>query len=167
MSEPALLDKLALLARTRDERAALDDVYAKLTADELCAPVLEGGRSIKDVLAHITAWERRVLTAIAIGRTGETPPWPEPGFNPWDTDKLNERDFIAFRERPLEDVLAEAHATYVEYLTLIESFSPDEIAGELPYTPGIKLESIIRGHADEHYREHLDAIEPWRAGQSA
>ena len=162
-----LIGKQALVARAREERAALDEVYTKLTEDELCAPVLAGDRSMKDVLAHITAWERRVVTAIAIGRAGETPPWPERGFNPWDTDRLNERDFLANRERPLADVLAEAHSTYDEYVALIESFSPDEIAGELPYTPGIKLEQIIRGHADEHYREHLDAIEAWRAGQNA
>lgn len=167
MSDPQLLGKQALLQRTREEPAALVDVFAKLTEDELCAPVLDGARSMKDVLAHITAWERRVLTAVATGRTGETPPWPEPGATFADMDRLNERDFLANRDRPLADVLAEARTTYAEFFALIQSFSPEEIAGELPYTPGIKLESILRGHADEHYREHLDAIEAWWAGQGA
>jgi hypothetical protein len=161
MNKPELLDL------TRSERQALDDVFAKLTEDELCAPVLDGGRSMKDALAHITTWEQRVITAIAIGRTGETPPWPEPGFNPWDTDKLNERDFRANRERPLDDVVAEARRTFDEYVALIESFSDDEIAGELWYTPGIPLVAILRGHGDEHYRHHLDAMEAWWAGQGA
>jgi len=161
------MDKAELTAITKSERKALDEVFTKLTEDEVCAPVLDGKRSMKDALAHITKWERRVITAITIGRTGETPPWPEPGFMPWDTDKLNERDFGTNRDRSLDDVTSDAHATFAEYAALIESFSDDEIAGELPYTPGIPLIAILRGHGDEHYREHLDQIEAWWAGQGA
>jgi hypothetical protein len=161
------MNKIELLDITRSERQALDNILAAHTNDEICAPVLDGGRSMKDTLAHITAWERRVLTAIAIGRTGETPPWPEPGFNPWDTDRLNERDFAANRDRPLSEILAQARSTFGDYAALIESFTDDEIASELPYTPGIPLVAILRGHGDEHYREHLGYIEAWRAGRGA
>ena len=147
------MNRQELLELARSEREALHDVLAKLTEDELCAPVLDGGRSMKDQLAHITIWERRVITAIAIGRTGEAPAWPEPSFMPWDTDKLNERDFLANRDRPLADVVAGARETFNEMLALIESFSEDDIGGELPFTPGIPLIAIIRGNADEHYRD--------------
>lgn len=161
------MDQAELIERTRSERKALDDALDGLTGDEICAPVLDGGRSIKDELAHIAMWERRVITAIGIGRTGETPPWPEPGYMPWDTDKLNERDFQANRERALDDVQSMARNTFDEYVELIASFSDEEIAGELRYTPGIPLIAILRGHGDEHYREHHDQIAAWRAGRSA
>jgi hypothetical protein len=161
------MNKAELLEVTRSERQALDDVFEKLTEDELYAPVLDGNRSMKDQLAHITIWERRVITAITIGRTGETPPWPEPGFMPWDTDKLNARDFESNRDRAADHIRIEAASTFDEYFALIESFTDDEIAGELPYTPGIPLIAILRGHGDEHYREHLDQIEAWRTRQSA
>jgi hypothetical protein len=78
---------------------------------------------------------------------------------PWDTDKLNQRDFEANRDRSIADVRADANATHAEFIALVESFSADDIANDLPYTPGIKLEQILRGHADEHYREHRGAIE--------
>jgi hypothetical protein len=167
MNALQLLGKQALVARTHEERAALDEVYTKLTEDELCAPVLDGGWSMKDVLVHIAAWERRVLNATAASARGEADVWPEPGATMADMDRLNKRDFLANRERTLADVLARARTTFGEFIRWVESFSPEEIASELPYTPGIKLESIIRGNADEHYREHLDAIEAWRAGQGA
>jgi hypothetical protein len=163
MTELQLIGKDAVLERAHTGREALDQVLANLSEEQLNAPVLEGGRSPKDVLSHISVWERRVITAIEIGRRGETPPWPEPGFNPWDTDKLNERDFLANRTRPIGDVIADARATHAEFMALAESFSAGEIAGELPYTPGIKLEQIIRGHADEHYRHHREAIEASRS----
>jgi hypothetical protein len=158
-----LLGKEASLQHARDERAALEAIFEALTEDEPCAPVLDSGRSPKDVLAHITAWEHRAVTAIATGRSGKTPPWPEPGFNPWGTHKLNERDFVANRDRPLHAIRAEAAATHDEFLSMAESFSQDEFAHDLPHTPGIKLEQIIRGHADEHDREHREAIETWRS----
>jgi hypothetical protein len=162
-----LLGKDALLQRTREERAALDDVYAKLTEDELCAPVLDGGWTMKDALAHITAWEQRVLKATAAAERGEQDVWPEPGYTMADVDRLNERDYLANKDRTLTEVRVEAQSSFAEYMLWIEGFSPEQIAGELPYTPGIKLEQIIRANGDEHYREHLDAIEAWWAGQGA
>jgi hypothetical protein len=164
MNAPQLIGKRALIERAHAEHARLDDAIAPMSEAQACAPVLEGGRSAKDVLAHIAAWERRVITAIAIGRTGETPPWPEPGFNPWDTDKLNERDFQANRERALAEVISEARVAHDEFMELVESFSEEEIANDLPYTPGIKLEQILRGHADEHYQHHREAIEAASGG---
>jgi hypothetical protein len=165
MSE--LLGKDALLQRTREERAALDEAYAKLTEDELCAPVLDGGWTMKDALAHITAWEQRVLRAAAATARGERNVWPEPGYTMADVDRLNERDYLANKDRPLADVRAEAASSYADYVRWFEGFSPEQIASELADTPGIKLEQIIRANGDEHYREHLDAIEAWWAGQGA
>ena len=162
-----LLGKDALLKRTQEERAALDDVYVTLTDDELCAPVLDGGWTMKDALAHITAWEQRVLKASAATARGEQNVWPEPGYTMADVDRLNERDYLANKERPLADVRRDAQASFADYVRWIEGFTPDQIAGELRDTPGIKLEQIIRANGDEHYREHLDAIEAWWAGQGA
>ena len=161
------MDKAELIAITRSERKALDDVFAKLTEDELCAPVLDGGWSMKDTLAHVAAWNRRLLTATAAAERGEENVWPEPGYTIADTDRLNERDFLASRDRSLADVRAEFRAAAGDFERWIASFTDEEIAGELPYTPGLKLESIIRANGDQHYREHLDKIEAWWAGQGA
>ena len=156
-----------LLQQTRSERQALDDVLAKLTEDALCAPVLDGGRSMKDEFAHIADWESRIIRATAAAERGETDVWPEPGYTMADIDKLNERDFVASRDRSLEDVRADAGVSFDAYVAWIEHFSDEQIAGELPYTPGIPLANIIRANGDEHYREHLDQIEAWRAGRGA
>jgi hypothetical protein len=159
------LGKDALLQRTREERAALDDVYAKLTEDELCAPVLDGGWTMKDVLAHVATWERRILDGFEAARRGE-PPEPGPQTQA-DTDRFNEVTFLENRERTLVDVLAEAGATHGEYIALIESLSERALVREVPGAPGLTIEKLLRGNGDEHYREHLDAIEAWWAGQGA
>jgi hypothetical protein len=161
------MTKTELLALTRSERAALDDVFAKPTDDELCATVLDGGWSMKDALAHITAWEQRVLRAAAATARGERDVWPEPGYTLADVDRLNERDYLANHDRALADVRAEARASFEAYLRWIDGFSDAQIAADLPAASGVSLENIIRANGDEHYREHLDAIEAWWAGQGA
>jgi hypothetical protein len=161
--------KSELLDLTRSERKALDNVFEKLTEDELCAPVLDGGRSMKDVLAHVVDWERRIMRATTAAERGEDVAWPEPGFemSQEGTDRLNERDFLASRERPLTDVLAASRSSFADYLAWIEQYSDEQIASEPPYTPGLKREALIRGNGYEHYRVHLDEIEAWWAGQGA
>jgi hypothetical protein len=159
--------KTELIELTRSERQALDDVFVKLTEDELCAQVLDGGRSPKDELAHVVDWERRILRATSAAERGEEDVWPEPGFTMNDIDKLNERDYLASRDRTLADVFAASRVSAADYLAWIEHFTDDQIAGELPYTPGIPLLNIIRANGDQHYREHLDQIEAWWAGQGA
>jgi hypothetical protein len=163
MTEP--LGKDALLQRTREERAALDDVYAKLTEDELCAPVLDGGWTMKDVLVHVATWERRILSGFEAARRGE-PPEPGPQTQ-HDTDAFNERNFLENRERTLADVIAEAGATHGEYVALIESLPDRALEREVPGAPGLTVEALLRGNGEQHYREHLDAIEAWWAGQGA
>jgi hypothetical protein len=163
------VNKAELLDLTSSERQALDDVFNKLTEDELRARVLDGDRSMKDELAHIADWERRVLRATAAAERGEQDVWPEPGYKMTDEDidRLNQRDYLASRDRSLADVVAGARESFAAYLRWIEAFSEEQIAGELPYTPGIPLEAIIRANGDQHYREHLDQIEAWWAGQGA
>lgn len=159
------MDKQELLALTRSERAGLDDVYKKLTEDEVCAPVLDGGWSMKDVLAHVTAWERRILDGFEAARRGEPPAGSGDGGTQDDTDRLNQQVFLKNHARPLVDVLAEARATHADYVALIESLSDRALARE--FAPGTTPEMILRNNGDQHYREHLDQIEAWWAGQGA
>jgi hypothetical protein len=154
MTRDELLD---LITSTRGE---LDALYVARTGDELVAPVLAGGWTMKDVMAHVAAWERRLLNAVAAAERGEDDVWPEPGYtvSVADTERLNQRDYLAARDRPLDDVRADAQATYDDFMRWVRSFTDEQVAGELAYTPGLKLEWLIRAQADQHYRHHIDAI---------
>jgi uncharacterized protein (TIGR03083 family) len=158
------MNKAELLERTRSERAALDEVTAKLTEDELTSPVLEDGWSIKDVVAHLAVWERRIVREIGHYHRGERLTWPEPGHTLADVDKLNAQDLAASKERGLEDVLAESRQTYAGVIGMIEAMSDDELSRPTPWSGSRLLIELVRGNADEHYREHLDLIEAWWAG---
>jgi hypothetical protein len=52
------MDKAQTLKTIRIEHANLESLVAPLSESQLGSATLEGQRSIKDILAHIAAWER-------------------------------------------------------------------------------------------------------------
>jgi hypothetical protein len=162
------MNKQELLDLTRSERAELDQIVAGLDGDDLTTDGVIEGLSIKDILAHIAAWERRAVTAIEHWQRGERFDWPEPGYTLAQTDELNNRDFAANRGLRLEEVLRESRAQYERMLALIASLSEDDLfSTERPGWRGASASQIIRANADEHYREHIDQIAVWLEGQRA
>jgi hypothetical protein len=166
MSDTAT-SKEELRAITRSERQALDDRVATLDEGDLTTDGVIDGLSIKDVLAHITTWERRAVRRLGQWRRGEKVEWPEPGYSMDQMDDLNGRDFAANRDRPLADILRDAMESYDELLDLIEECGEGELFERPATLGGIQPAQVIRANADEHYREHLDQIDAWLAGQSA
>ena len=165
LDQPA--SKSLLLHHIRSERASLEAVIELLGASNLTQPVLDDGWSVKDVLTHITAWERRIVRAIGEGQRGETPGWPEPGMTLADVDALNARDFARNRERSLEDVLDDSLASYQAAVACAESLSDDEVMRPPAWRDSVPLFRMIGANTWEHYREHIDQIEAWHAGQGA
>lgn len=163
------MNKQELLDLTRSERSALDDIVQKLTPDELCAPVLDGDRSIKDVLAHVAKWEELMANALETGLRGETPAWPEPGATLADVDKINQRTFDENRDRPLDDIVQESRVAYERALALVESVPEEAIftPSHFSWLGSMPLSVVVRANMDEHYHEHVTQIEAWWAGQGA
>jgi hypothetical protein len=59
------VDKTQLLEWIAASRAELDAVIAPLTDAQMTVPGAEGTLSVKDLLAHVSWWERRTLRALA------------------------------------------------------------------------------------------------------
>lgn len=156
-------DKASLLAYTRGERTRLDALVASLDEATLTRDGAIEGLSVKDIVVHITAWERRVVAGTESALRGETPAWPEPGWTMDRMDELNDRDFAANRGRSSAVVLAEARASYERASQLLESLGePDLFDGQrYPWTRGEPAWRFFDANMGEHYREHREAIEAW------
>ena len=158
--------KSDLLASIRRERAALDGVVARV-GDRLVEPGLGGERSVKDVLAHISAWEK---IAMALVRNNQPLQVPAPGETGASSDPINEKVFEDNHKRPLADVLAESRRTYGELVAMVEAMSEDQLtavlgAGQEGAEHSPPAAAVIRGNSDEHYREHTEQIERWLDGR--
>ena len=85
-----------LLATVRRDRAALDGAVAQLRDAQKLEPVLDAGWSVKDVLAHISAWERTATRWLDEIDRGVMTQRPEVG----DVDATNARFYAAAKDAP-------------------------------------------------------------------
>jgi hypothetical protein len=161
------MTKSDLLAAIRSERAQLDAVIARIGEARMTEPALDGGRSVKDVLAHISAWEK-ICMALVRNNTPVDP--PAPGETGPSTDLINQRVYESNRDRPLADVVADALRSYADIVALVEGLSDEAIAvvqgggqeaAALMDAEGPQVWQLISGNSDGHYREHIEQIERW------
>lgn len=144
------------LALLDGERARLDEAVARIPRERMEAPELDDGWSAKDVVAHIT-WSEREMVGVLRQRALV-------GSELWELsrDERNAAVYAENRERPLDDVLAEARQVFAELRAEIARLSDEElndptaIAG-LPgeFTPW----QLLAGNSWAHYPEHLPTLQ--------
>ncbi len=157
------LSKQDLLAAIRRERAAFEVAVGRVGEARMEEPALEGGRSVKDVLAHVSAWEK---IGMALVRNNQPLRPPPPGETGPSTDVINDKVFQDNRERPLADVAAESQRTHAELVALVEAMSEDALqavlgAGQEGAEGSPPVGQLISDNSDAHYREHIAQIERW------
>ncbi len=165
MSDPT--NKAELLGQMRGGYAAFETLLTPLSAEQLCAPGVNGEWTIKDILVHLTAWQTRVcLRMEAITHHEEAQ--LEAIDNDEKMNAFNDATFAANRSRPLDEVQAEFRAVVQRLMADVEAasesdlFEPDRFA----WLDGQALLASIAGNTYEHYEEHIPMIEAWLAGQA-
>ena len=134
-------------------RTRLDAALAEID-DAAMLDVVDATWTRKDVLAHLEAWERRVVRLLATLRAGDRPD------GSIETDALNERFYRENRDRSLDDVRVGERDAYAALLTAIDGASDEELfdGNHFPWTDGDALADWFRGNSDEHYDEHLEQL---------
>ncbi len=159
MSTPTTIG--AIVARIEAVHEQFADALVLINDARLMEDRLPGGRSGKDLLAHLTFWDRRLLHAIA---PQEGPPAsrlapPLIADIPYDgqwADVVNERIFQINRGRDIATIKDEFARTCVELrqavraLTEHDVFDPNGLSALLgePFLP------MVTG-AYEHYEDHV------------
>ena len=147
------MDKPTLLTTLRSGRDQLEAVLARFDDDAMLERVDETWTR-KDVIAHLEAWERRVVTLLEGLRAGMAP------AERVETDELNARYHAADRTRPLADVRSGERTAWEALVIAVENATDEELfdGGHFAWTGGDPLADWFRGNADEHYDEHLEQL---------
>jgi hypothetical protein len=155
--------KAGLLILIRTERKLLDAELAELTGDQMTKPGVEGRWSIKDLLAHITAWEQRMIQWLKQALRGEVPQHLPTGMTWDDLDRWNEETFLENRDRPLDEVLAESDRSYRQALRAVEMMPEKALfePGYYVWRGGKPLWEMVAANTYWHYQEHREAIRSW------
>jgi uncharacterized protein (TIGR03083 family) len=154
--------KAELLERSRAEHAALEQALAGLSEAQMTAPI-ENGWTIKDILAHLTAWEG-ILRQFHMGSASfnEASGLDDVVYGRDDVEQVNTALYRRDKSKPLAEVLAAFQQSYEQLLAAIEAL--DERRLFQPYTPRGRtttgpLIDWIAGDTYEHYREHRLTIQ--------
>ena len=146
-------NKIDLLAAIKKERVALDQCLESLSPQEMNEPGIVGHWSVKDVLAHLSAWEGMCLGWYKTGLQGETPQLPAPGFKWNQITELNQKIYEEHQDDPLEEVLALFQESSREILGLIQELSNEQLfaAGHYAWVKKNTLGTYLISNTSSHY----------------
>jgi hypothetical protein len=150
---PRPTSKAQLLEFTRQNYEKLQTELAKLSDAEQVSPDIVGAWAVKDVLAHLTAWQQMALGWYRTGKRGETPVTPAEGYTWRDIPALNQAIYEAHRDEPLAQVTATFAASHIETLAAIEGMTDEELFTPKVYkwTKSTTLGSYMASATSSHY----------------
>jgi deoxyribonuclease-4 len=144
------------VAQLDSDRTRLLQAIAGLPPEEMSAIPAVGEWSVREVLAHIAAWEWGAAEAIRQALSGQRPDL----LDMTDFDAVNAVQVAARSERTLDEILDELHDSrraLVEALGQLNE-TQFESATAFPHV-GRSLRQLLDWH---HDREHAVQLEQWR-----
>ena len=158
------ITKSELLAELDQEWANIERVCAGLSEEDKVAPGKEGEWSVKDILCHLSAWEKYLLDRLAMVLTGQPPLYP--AMSSWDdVHRFNAQVYSENKDRSLTSAVIEFRNLYHGVMTVLQAISDDQLAAPYSYDfpdDNITLVQLIRANTCEHYREHCISIQKER-----
>ena len=128
--------KPELLERMRAGREEWDALIAQIPETTLTAPVLAGGWSVKDLIAHVAAYEKWTAAQIRAATEDRAPTNMElygveemaPDPEGWDIDRQNAAIYAQYKDMPLTEVVAFSGAAFGDLVAAIEMVSAEDMA---------------------------------------
>ena len=164
------IGKAALIDNIRTKQTAMEQELEMLSEQQMTTAGVVGAWSIKDVLAHINAWERAALGRLQAAAKNATPAfsWAPDGptfteLSDADVDGMNNEIYQYNKDRSLPDVLTEFRTLAVQIVDALQELSDDVLtdAQRFTWTFGNPLWRFVPGDTYEHVDEHLQSIQAW------
>lgn len=164
---PKQSNKAELLGDIRRERRLLESLLGTLEPDEMVQPGAVGEWSVKDVLAHLVAWEQIFLDWYQAGVQKQAPKVSPVGMKRSAIDALNLVIYEGNRADPLEKVQAEFQDSYRQIMETLEA-APEEamfLPGAYAWTGKLALADYIAGNTCNHYYWARSKIRKWASAR--
>ena len=117
---------------------------ARVQPQQMTTPGVVGRWSVKDLVAHIT-WSEREMVGVLAARALV-------GSDLWSltNDERNEIVYQQNRDRPLDEVLAEAKAVYARLLALVSGMSAAELNDPAQFARDARRLAALAGDCRQH-----------------
>jgi hypothetical protein len=160
--------KAELLAEIRREWLLFETLLNGLSEAQMTAPNVEGPWSVKDMLAHLCAWEKVLLDRLGAALSRGAAQYA-PILSEDDVHRFNAQVYAESQGRSLPAVLLEFRSLYTGVLTTVEALGESFLTQPMPLDyplDNLIAWQIIRANTSDHYQEHRLALETWLKGQA-
>ena len=154
------MNKKEFLEALRTERNRWEAVLAEVSEARMTEPGVAGEWSVKDIIAHVTWFEREMRDMVRARALAGSDLWDLP------QGQRNATLFEANRARPLEEVLTEARAVFDQLWESLKTLTDEDLndAGRFADMPADWIPwQIIADNSFEHYPHHISDIHAWLA----
>ncbi len=158
------MNKRELRQKLDTARQFLLESVEGLTEAEMTTQPVDNDWTVKDILAHIAAWDAEVASAIHALATEKSPRFgyhidPKDDFREWNAQQVEKRHGL----NPAQ-VMAEVSESRQKLLEIIEGLDEAQLTwfGHVPWGWSASVEELIRVQA-EHDEDHAARIREWRA----
>jgi hypothetical protein len=157
-------EKSELIAALREELHRWEGLLAGLNEAQISTPLPSSHWSVKDVVAHLRAWQQVTIARLEAALSNEEPEFPGwlGGEHPEAEDNLetyNERIYQGNRDQPWAPVHRAWNDGFTRCLELAETIPEEDLLerGRYPWLPEYPLSVVLLGTYD-HHREHLEPL---------
>jgi hypothetical protein len=150
---PRPTTKNKLLAAMQSEHDALEQALAGLSKKQIVTVSRKTKWSIKDVISHLTEWERMCMGWYRAGLKGKIPAVPAEGYNWAQLPALNTMLLKKNRHLPWENVRRRFRISYRRILRMVKKMGQEELftRGRYAWTGKNALAPYIIGSTSSHY----------------
>lgn len=159
--------KQHILTALQEEFDEWEELLASLNIQQISTPLLPSHWTIKDVIAHLMAWQQRSIARVEAALFDREPAFPEwlAGVDPdveGTTEQTNAWIYDFYREQPWSAVHQDWRAGFRHFLESAAGIAErDLLDGEkYPWMHEYPLAVILLASYD-HHQEHYEKLVQW------
>jgi uncharacterized damage-inducible protein DinB len=161
------MDKAEFLHTMHAERGRWDALLTEVGESRMERPGVSGDWSVRDIVAHVTAYERGLVEWLEAASRGKSV-----GFPVLDHPDVDRRNAAILREnegRPLEYILLESRRVFERLLQVVQALPEEELVDAERTAWYVRprwgearaLWKCIADDSYQHYHQHIPDIRAW------
>jgi hypothetical protein len=157
-----------ILAALQEQLESWEELLAKLTEEEITSPRFDLNWSIKDVTAHLWAWQQISIARMEGGlydKEPSFPAWIVESVENWDenSDQVNALTFEIQHKKPWPEIYQNWKIGFLHFIQVGSAISERDLldGDKYPWLKGYSLAFILIASYD-HHQEHLEKLLAWQ-----
>ena len=158
------MNKSELLDWLQEEYKHWEALLDQIGPEHMDQPGVNGGWSIKDLVAHLTGWNRRLVDRLQAAQRREPEPPPHWPAHLQTDDEINAWIYESNHGRSVREVLEESHQVFQQMFAAIEGLPDEVLSDPAHHLPWLEAESIKPSDFFGHFHEeHELDMRAWLA----